>query len=260
MTVAVPPGGSVNVPAIVVVPTPESVVVTVPPGLDLIEALVIVPNPLGSESENVADVAVDGPEFVMINEKVSVPPALGARLLAVLVMPRSDDGVTVSCAVVTDELVPTEVEREPAGMVFVTVPPTTLVTTTVAVQTDAGGINVPAANVKVPSPTVAVTVPKQLVWTFGTGAFTTPNGYESVKTDASVADVNACVLMIEIVNNDVPPAMMRLGLNVLVTTGGEVFTGSESADKHPAAVQPATKFVLTTPLGAEMTAVLVTRL
>lgn len=54
-------------------------------------------------------------------------------------------------------------ESEPAGMVLVTVPPTELVTTTEAVQTEPGGIRVPAANVNVPAPAVAVTVPAQLV-------------------------------------------------------------------------------------------------
>ena len=57
------------------------------------------------------------------------------------------------------ELVPTEVVKEPDGMVLVNVPDTELVTTVVTVQLDPGGISVPADNVKVPRPTVAAALP-----------------------------------------------------------------------------------------------------
>lgn len=80
-----------------------------------------------------------------------------------------------------------------------------------------------------------------------------------MKTESKVADVNAWVLMIDSVRSDVPPPMMRVGLKVFVTCGGDVLIGSVSADKQPAAVQPAATLVFTTPLGAEITAVLVTR-
>ena len=66
---------------------------------------------------------------------------------------------TPSVAVAADVLVPSDVVKDPAGIVLVTVPPTELVTMLVSVQLAAGAINVPADRVSVPKPTVAFAVP-----------------------------------------------------------------------------------------------------
>ena len=73
---------------------------------------------------------------------------------------------------------PTDVVNEPEGMVFVSVPLTELVTTTVIVHEEAGGINVPAESETDPAPGAAVATPalQPVVVTRGTGALTSPVG------------------------------------------------------------------------------------
>ncbi len=160
----------------------------------------------------------------------------------------------------TDELVPTEVDKEPAAMELTNVPPTTDVTTTVSVQLPPGAIRVPKDKVTVEPPAFARAVPRlQLVKGFGTDALTMPAGYISVNSAVSVAVTNALVFTIDSVKSDVPPPMMDVGLNDFEIVGGDVATGSLSEDWHPVAVHPTPKFVLTTPPGTVMTAVFVTR-
>ena len=66
---------------------------------------------------------------------------------------------TPSVAVAAKGFAPTEVVKEPEAIVFVTVPTTELVTTAVNVQVEAGGINVPAGNVRDPALATADTDP-----------------------------------------------------------------------------------------------------
>ena len=80
---------------------------------------------------------VDGPALVTTKVKLVVPPAATVVEPTSLVTPRLTTGVTEMTALTVAELVPTDVVREPAGIVFVNVPPIELVTTTVTVQVDA---------------------------------------------------------------------------------------------------------------------------
>lgn len=84
-----------------------------------------------------------------------MPPAGGLLLLVVLVTARSAEGVTVSVAVAATELEPTEVDKEPAGIVFTACGDSMDVTTTDTEQLALGGITVPAATVRDPAPDVA---------------------------------------------------------------------------------------------------------
>ena len=62
------------------------------------------------------------------------------------------------------ELAPTEVDKEPDGIVLVMAPVAVLVTTLVKVQLSPGGISVPADSVKELEPDTAVALPaSQLV-------------------------------------------------------------------------------------------------
>jgi competence protein ComEA len=72
--------------------------VLAPPPVAL-TTLAMVPSPVGRVSANVALVAVLGPALVITRLKVSVPPALGVAVLAVLLMPRSATSPTVMVAV-----------------------------------------------------------------------------------------------------------------------------------------------------------------
>lgn len=81
-----------------------------------------------------------------------VPPDVPVVLLAVLVICKSALATTINPALTVAVFVPTDVVREPAGMVLVMLPDTELVTTTETEQLAPGGIKVPAAKVKVPKP------------------------------------------------------------------------------------------------------------
>ena len=80
---------------------------------------------------------VDGPALLTTKVKLVVPPAATVVEPTSLATPRLTTGVTEMTALTVAELVPTDVVREPAGIVFVNVPPIELVTTTVTVQVDA---------------------------------------------------------------------------------------------------------------------------
>ena len=115
VTVTLPPETSVTVPdrllAVVAVPTKLEPTVAVP------VTLVIVPRPAGRLSRKVAFVAVLGPLFVITRLYVSVPPAVGVALPAVLTRLRSAEGVTVTVAVPV--LLPGVVSVVPGGTLTV---------------------------------------------------------------------------------------------------------------------------------------------
>jgi hypothetical protein len=77
---------------------------------------------------------------------VKVLPALGVALEVVLVMTKSADGVTVRVAATWLGLAPTEVVKEPAGIVLTTCGEVTEVTTTETEQLELGAISVPTGS------------------------------------------------------------------------------------------------------------------
>ena len=80
---------------------------------------------------------VPGPAFVTTKVKLVVEPSASVLAPTSFVTPRLTTGITLITAETVDELVPADVVKEPAAIVFVTVPPTELVTTTEMVQVDA---------------------------------------------------------------------------------------------------------------------------
>ena len=97
VTVTAPPEG------IVTEPTTEPLLVTklavLAPALTWLVTLVSVPRPAGKLSLKLAPLAALGPAFVITRLKVTVPPALGVLVLAILAMARSTTGVTLTTAV-----------------------------------------------------------------------------------------------------------------------------------------------------------------
>lgn len=79
-----------------------------------------------------------------------------------------------------------------------------------------------------------------------------------MKSAVNVAEVNACVLRIVIVNNEVPPAKMVAGANVLMIWGADSVTESESEAEQSPAEQDPDGLVLMTLGGGPMVATLVT--
>ncbi len=152
---------------------------------------------------------------------------------------------------------PTEVTSDPEGMVFVKVPDTELVTTTLNEHEAFGGINVPCAKVTVPNPIVALAVPGLQVVEATEPKLTRPGGYVSVKVVDKVADTNACVLVTVIVNKVVPPPEILEGEKLLETTGLEGVTRSPSAAEHTPPVHDVAVLAFVTLAGGEITAVLV---
>ena len=73
-----------------------------------------------------------------------------------------------------------------------------------------------------------------------------------------MADVNAWLLVMEIVSKAVPPALIVLGENVFEMVGLDGETVSMSAAVQVPARQEGAELVLVTLTGGEMTAVLVT--
>ena len=73
-----------------------------------------------------------------------------------------------------------------------------------------------------------------------------------------MADTNACVFEIVMVNKVVPPALMELIEKLFETVGREGETVSTSAAVQVPPVQETDEFVLVTLVGGEITAVLVT--
>ena len=126
----------------------------------------------------IALVKVEGPAFVTTSVKLVVLPTATVLEPTSLLTPRLTVGITLITAETVDELVPTDVVKEPGPMVLVTVPPTELVTTTETVQVDAWGIKVAAGSVKDPKPGVAEATPalQPVVLTADGDALTKPVG------------------------------------------------------------------------------------
>jgi hypothetical protein len=82
-------------------------------------------------------VNVDGPAFVTTSVKLLVAPTATVAEPTSLLTPRLTVGVTDIAALTVAELVPTDVVKEPAAIVFVSVPLAELVAMTVMVQVEA---------------------------------------------------------------------------------------------------------------------------
>ena len=137
-TVTVPPGAIVTAP----VNTPLAfrlnvAVLALPLLFTLLEmrASVLV-NWLGRLSLSVP-LNVPGPVLPTTKVKLVVPFITKLFEPTALVTPTVTVGITLITAETVEELVPTDVVKEPGAMVLVTVPPTELVTTTEMVQVDA---------------------------------------------------------------------------------------------------------------------------
>jgi hypothetical protein len=177
VTVTEPPDGIVTEPANTPLALKVKVLVTAPPLTWLPMRASVLLNWLGRLSLMVP-VKVDGPAFVTTSVKLVVLPSATVLEPTSLLGLMLTVAVTLKTALTVNELVPTEVVKEPAGMVFVTVPPVELVTTTVTVQVDDCGIKVPSDRVKEPVLGVAVAEPEiqPVVLTDDGEAFTKPAG------------------------------------------------------------------------------------
>lgn len=186
-----------------------------------------------------------------------MPPAVPLTLEATLVTCRSALATTLRTAVTELVLVPTEVVREPAGIVLVNVPEAELVTTTLKEQLAPGGICVPDDSVTLVPPGVLPAVPIQLVT--AVEVLIRPVGKTSLNCDDSVAVARACALVIVIVNSVVPPALMLLLAKLLAMVGLDGVTVSTSPAEHtPAPVHEADTLVLVTVAGGVIVATLLT--
>jgi hypothetical protein len=179
-------------------------------------------------------------------------------MLAVLVMTRSALGFTVRVAVIKLGLAPTEVDNEPAGTVLAACGDVTEVTTAEIEQVPLGAMTVPAATDIWLAPAVATGAgPEHVVAGLGVVAFSRPAGYSSMNAVLNVADTSLWVFVKVITNNDVPPAVMVLGVKVLATWGKLAVTGSPSVAVQVPEMQLVAVLVLVTPAGAVIDAVLV---
>ncbi|MDO9406217.1 MAG: hypothetical protein Q7T87_19480, partial [Polaromonas sp.] len=134
--------------------------------------------PVGTTSVTVTLVAALGPALLITIAKLIVAPApVPFGVLAVFVTERSAIATTLKAAVAGSALVPTDVVKEPEGMVLVNVPATELVTMALITQLPAGGMTELDARVNVPRPAVALTTPDaQLFAGDGLAALTSPTG------------------------------------------------------------------------------------
>ena len=187
-----------------------------------------------------------------------VEPAVALALEATLVSVRSALEATERVAVAVLELVPTEVDKEPEGIVLVTVPVMEPVTTLVSVQLSPGGINVPVDKVSEPAPATAVATPALQLVCATEVALTKPAGYASVKIDESVAEAKTFVFVIVMVNNVVPPAFIEAEEKLFATVGRDGVTTSTSEAEHTPAVHEPETLVLETLEGGAIVATLVT--
>ncbi|TAG24209.1 MAG: hypothetical protein EAZ37_16845, partial [Burkholderiales bacterium] len=192
------------------------------------------------------------PLLVKVTVALTVVPATPepGNWMVVLTSARLAVKVAVTVAV----LVPSVVDNEPAGKVFV--PEAKLVTTAETEHEAPGGMTVPDETLNDPAPGVAVTVElAHVVAANGAAELLIFAGYESTKAAVNVAETSWCVLVNVITKRVVPPALIVLGVNDLEIVGRLGVMGSESAAVHVPPVQPAPVFV--TPEGTEMKAVLV---
>jgi hypothetical protein len=179
-------------------------------------------------------------------------------MLAVLEMAKSATGATASVAVTKLGFEPTDVDKEPAGIVLITWGDATDVTTTETEQLPLGGITVPDATVNRPAPAAAEGAgPEQVVIRLVGLAFTKPVGYTSVKPALKVADTNLWVFVNVMTSKDVPPALMELGANVLDTCGKLTATVSLSVAEQVPPTHAVAVLVLVTLAGAVIDAVFV---
>jgi hypothetical protein len=180
-----------------------------------------------------------------------VLPALGVLVLAVLVMAKSATGETVSVAVTKLGFEPTDVDKDPAGIVLITWGDSIEVTTTETEQLAPGGITVPDATVNEPAPAVAEGAgPEQVETRLVVLAFTKPVGYISVNPALNVADTSLWVFVKVITSKDVPPALIELGANVLDTCGKLNVTASLSVAEQVPPTHAVAVLVLVTLAGA----------
>ncbi len=244
-------------PAATVVPTPASVLVLAPPETWLVIAVMLL-NCAGRLSTNGAFVSVLGPALLITTVNVLPWPTATVVLADTLLTVRFTTGATLKVALPTFELAPTVVVRDPAGIEFVTVPPTELVTTAVTVQNEPGGMTAFTGSVSVPSPALIEGTMLTQLDDAVEPEFTNPAGYTSVKSDVSVADTRACVLVIVIVRSEVPPARMLEGANDLPTTGREGVTVSVSVAEQTPLEATHEGLVLVTLTGGAIVATLTT--
>lgn len=189
-----------------------------------------------------------------------MPPALGVLVLATFTRLRSTAGVIVRLAVVRLALEPRLVVRDPAGMLLINAPVAPeAVTTTVTVQPPPAGMSAPADRLIDPAPATADATPLgHEVCANGVAAFTIPVGKMSTNGAVSVADVNACVLVREMVSSEVPPTTTLLGAKSLATNGGVAATASVSTLTQSPLVHDPDGLILVMPVGGAMVAVLET--
>jgi hypothetical protein len=187
-----------------------------------------------------------------------VLPAAGVLVLAVLVIAKSATGETASVAVTKLGFEPTDVDKEPAGIVLITCGDSIDVTTTETEQLAFGGITVPDATVNEPAPAAAEGAgPAQVEIRLVTLALTKPAGYISVKAALNVADTNLWVFVNVITSKDVPPALIDVGANVLDTCGKLNVTVSLSVAEQVPPTHAVAVLVLVTLAGAVIEAVFV---
>ena len=153
---------------------------------------------------------------------------------------------------------PTDVAKEPDGIVLVKVPDAELVTTTLSRHEAFGGITVPCAKVTVPKPIAALAVPGLQLVVATEPKLISPGPYVSVKVVDKVALTNAWVLVIVIVSSAVPPSVILGTEKFFETSGLEDVTESLSAAEHTPLLQETSLFVFVTLDGGEITAVFVT--
>lgn len=200
----VPPASAVTVPPQVVLPLyPE---ITTPGGrLSIRGAVRTATVPLG---------------FVRVIVTTDFAPALIEIGLKILVRVTAVfPPVAVKVAVATVVLLPLLVCKAPTGNVFKKLPAAAAVTATVTVQEPFAGIE-PPVKVTVGLPAMAVTTPPQVLLALPDTL--TPLGRESVSGAVMVATV-LFVLVRLIVRVETPPAVMEVGLNDLLSPGGDCF-------------------------------------
>ena len=176
VTVTVPPEAIVTEPANTLLASVKLAVLALVLLFTLLEKLVAL-NSAGMVSL-IEPVKVDGPALVTTSVKLVVLPTATVVEPTSLLTPRLTVGMTEIAAVAVKELLPTDVVNEPDGMVFVSVPPIELVTTTVIVQVEAWGIKVPEGSDREPAPATTEATPalQPVVATAGVAALTRPVG------------------------------------------------------------------------------------
>ena len=162
--------------------------------------------------------------------------------------------VTVKVALAGAALLPLSVTKPPAATVLTRLPAEAAVTSTLTAQEPAAaelrvatGI-VPPVKVTVLPPAGAVTAPPlQVVLAFGVAAISKPLGKLSV-SEVMVSAVSTLELDSVMVRVDVPPALIVVGLKLLLTVGvtGPMTRGA--LNEHPPIVLPPAPAIVTAPV------------